>query len=483
MKTISYKNIKRTNSIKYVHLIILQIFLLMFIAFNAISQHISVDAGSLVLSNNIVISGSLHLNNNGNFICRSGSKVTFRGNHQQEVKGVGSFAFFHLEINNSSYGVELKKDIIVYGQITLTDGDLDLLDNTLTMRSNSTIVGEDQGSRIISSTGNSGYTPGQDAGDGQVIKTVDISTSGVTNVGGLGISITPTANFGSTTVVRKHQRAVGCSGDNSVFRSYTITPTNSANLEAQVVFNYNGIEMNGNSSGNLKLYQKKTGSKNSKGVEWEEISSSDNGSSVSATTNDNNQSEIELTAAGTNKVLPVSLLSFDAICMDNTVLLKWKTASEKNNDYFIIERSNDGIGFEEIGTIQGAGNSNAIKNYDLIDANNSNTLVYYRLTQVDFDGKYMVFDIISSDCSNSKPISFKYVNPVNNKQLTILSSQISKDNITLCIYSNTGQCVLIKKLKNGVNSWNINVDILSQGIYQVVLKNHAIYESKPVIII
>lgn len=85
--------------------------------------------------------------------------------------------------------------------------------------------------------------------------------------------------------------------------------------------------------------------------------------------------------------LPVSLLHFTAKASNTHVALDWATASELNNDYFTIEKSLDGITFNELQNIKGAGTTNSITRYiatDVMDA----TDVYYRLKQTDFDGTY-----------------------------------------------------------------------------------------------
>jgi hypothetical protein len=84
--------------------------------------------------------------------------------------------------------------------------------------------------------------------------------------------------------------------------------------------------------------------------------------------------------------LPVELISFEAKAMDNHNLLTWTTASEINNDHFVIEKSSDGISFLEIGTERGMGNSTVAHEYFFRDFEIENGTTFYRLKQVDFDG-------------------------------------------------------------------------------------------------
>ena len=91
--------------------------------------------------------------------------------------------------------------------------------------------------------------------------------------------------------------------------------------------------------------------------------------------------------------LPVELLSFDA-SFESNVKITWSTATEVNNEYFSLERSEDGVEFYEIARIEGNGNSTDVIEYTFEDDTYKSEIEYYRLTQVDFDGQYEVFKAI-----------------------------------------------------------------------------------------
>lgn len=96
--------------------------------------------------------------------------------------------------------------------------------------------------------------------------------------------------------------------------------------------------------------------------------------------------------------LPVSLIDFSANCNANNVILKWQTATEINNDYFVILKSFDLQNWDSIGSISGNGNSNTIKNYEYTtDLNTVET--YYRLKQVDYDGSAYYLPIKALNCT------------------------------------------------------------------------------------
>ncbi|RRN76558.1 hypothetical protein EIM50_24070, partial [Pseudoxanthomonas sp. SGD-10] len=85
--------------------------------------------------------------------------------------------------------------------------------------------------------------------------------------------------------------------------------------------------------------------------------------------------------------LPVSLINFTAQAQANQAKLSWQTAQESNNKEFIIYRSSDGINFTAIARVNGAGNSSDLKNYYYDDKSPLNGNNYYKLVQIDLNGK------------------------------------------------------------------------------------------------
>ncbi len=119
---------------------------------------------------------------------------------------------------------------------------------------------------------------------------------------------------------------------------------------------------------------------------------------------------------------PIELLSFSAKSIEDRVEINWATATELNNDYFEIERSFDAENFELVVKIPGAGNSNEVLDYSIIDNDNLEGTVYYRLKQTDFDGVFTYSFIlpvtiggsdelqIGNVINDDKSISFVYNN-------------------------------------------------------------------------
>jgi hypothetical protein len=114
----------------------------------------------------------------------------------------------------------------------------------------------------------------------------------------------------------------------------------------------------------------------------------------------------------TSSILPVELLDFTARSESGTVQCVWITATERNTDYFLLEKSTDGIHFEPLGQRKAAGNSNTVLQYAFADPAPMPGINYYRLKSVDMDGSIAYSEITSCIFSLSTEISI-YPNPAN----------------------------------------------------------------------
>lgn len=109
--------------------------------------------------------------------------------------------------------------------------------------------------------------------------------------------------------------------------------------------------------------------------------------------------------------LPVDLVYFKAEKKENHVLLLWQTASEENNDYFEIQKSQNMIDYQTIGVVTGKGSTSMVSNYRYEDYLENIGMVYYRLKQVDFDGSFE-YSTISSLYFPLESLAIKiYPNP------------------------------------------------------------------------
>jgi hypothetical protein len=108
--------------------------------------------------------------------------------------------------------------------------------------------------------------------------------------------------------------------------------------------------------------------------------------------------------------LPVKLLYFEGEKKESSNYLHWATATEHNTTYFIVEKSENGITWSELGTVSAAGNSTQEIHYDLTDNSVKPIFNYYRLTQYDMDGAYEIFDPISINNKDRINIITKRIN-------------------------------------------------------------------------
>jgi hypothetical protein len=192
-------------------------------------------------------------------------------------------------------------------------------------------------------------------------------------------------------------------------------------------------------------------------------------------------------ANGTSSPLPISLTDFNAQPMLDNVEVTWSTASETNNDYFTIERSKDGVNFKPIAVIDGAGNSNTILNYKLMDYEPYERLSYYRLKQTDFDGKFEYSDIKAVNFV--KPSQGQnwsvYPNPSNLNGINITTAALKSNIINLSLTDVTGKLVYNKTIsvdKQGGGTQFIEFDQVGTGIYYLTVNDGEINKTIKVIL-
>ncbi len=116
------------------------------------------------------------------------------------------------------------------------------------------------------------------------------------------------------------------------------------------------------------------------------------------------------TGGGVNP-LPIELKEFSASCFGAHSILSWETASERNNDFFTVERSTDGLNFESRGKVKGSGSSFTNTRYNFSDVAIEGDVVYYRLRQTDVSGRSEVSKIIVAGCSEESLLFTVFPNP------------------------------------------------------------------------
>jgi len=182
------------------------------------------------------------------------------------------------------------------------------------------------------------------------------------------------------------------------------------------------------------------------------------------------------TLANVTGVVPVELASFSASIIQGRIMLEWTTVSELNNSGFEIERSVDGSIFVTIGFVEGKGTTTESNIYSFTDLSpfTENYIIYYRLKQVDFDGKFSYSKTISVEFNMLEDFVLKqnYPNPFNPS--TIVEYNIQEAGlVSLKVYDVLGEVVatLVNEEKVvGNHSVTFNAGNLPSGVYFYIIK-------------
>lgn len=168
--------------------------------------------------------------------------------------------------------------------------------------------------------------------------------------------------------------------------------------------------------------------------------------------------------------LPVTFSAFEINCAQEGAGVNWTTASEKNSDYFNIEKSTDGKTFQSVATVHAAGNSNMKIHYEWID-HSYTTSSYYRIREVDLDGKYIYSSVIFASCQMEE---VQNANVFPNPATNFLNYKVDLPHagiIAADVLDCAGNAVLSENFDAapGMNISSLDVRILREGFYVLIL--------------
>lgn len=164
--------------------------------------------------------------------------------------------------------------------------------------------------------------------------------------------------------------------------------------------------------------------------------------------------------------LPIGLNSWGAIRKGSHVEMNWTTASEQNNDYFVVQQSVNGIDWKATGIVDGIGTSSSASTYMYTDKDPVRELSYYRLKQIDLNGQFTYSPVAVVGVSSIQESVF-YPNPANN--FISLSTEFSENVTELFAVDNVGtRFNLIQTQIN--NKATANVSELKNGIYSLIIE-------------
>ena len=401
----------------------------------------------LVFENAKLINNSIYKTNNGTVVIKGDAST-----NSTTIGGLSTTHFSKLNINKTTNNVLLESHISVEDTLYLTSGLLELSDYNILISDVGEFSGATQNTYVKTS------------GTGTIQRKVSSSYVDFP-VGDNAYSAISIQNTGTTdTFSIRTESAVyknGISGaeltEDVVDNSWYISENTVGNSTANIIFQWYASEELTNfdrSNSNVAFYD---------GTQWiESTNGAASGSDpylkfFNGTTN---LGAFAIVSDGAN--LPVELLYFYAKKEGQNVRLDWQTATELNNSHFDVEWSRDGISFEKIGEVAGAGTTNEIQFYDFLHLSPILGQNYYRLRQASLDGKLEYTNIIqvTFDIRRQMDISI-YPNPAS-EQITI-ELHYSITNGQIIVTDTQGKIILQKNINEFTNI--LNVSNWAKGTY------------------
>ena len=179
-----------------------------------------------------------------------------------------------------------------------------------------------------------------------------------------------------------------------------------------------------------------------------------------------------------NGALPVELVSFDGNCEEGIVTLNWITSSEHNSDYFSILKSRNGLDWSQLTNVESSGNSTQLIYYSTVDNEGYNGNGYYKLLQIDTDGKSKEYGPINVNCQTNNSGYFSiFPNPNSGQFQILLNNKNLVGECSVFIKDTKGAEILNKEInvKPGINAIYIDNVKSSSGIYYVYISNNIEY--------
>jgi hypothetical protein len=446
---------------------------------------LTLTSGSLVVgANTLTINGSLNRTSGSIDATNNLASVVFTGSGDTEVpiSALGS-NLTNLTVNKSGT-VQLGGDVTVNGILTMTLGDLEIGTGNLTLGSSASVSNAGASSHILATStgelrkiysGNGSFT--FPVGDGTNYTPATLNFTA-------GSSITG-ASDDYVGVRLKTSKVTGMNNGNQHYinRSWFIEPgAGLTGYTYTVNLNYVNADVVGTES-NIKPVKKSSGVWHYPGD-----ASFEDGTQLSGTVSNLSDpasnvlvwsgltSFSEFGGGGQGGPLPVELTSFSASCEEDIVTLSWSTASEQNSSHFDVEKSTDGENWRVIGTVLAAGNSTQDINYSFTDDEKSNGQNYYRLNQVDIDGKNEYYGPLHAACENDQDLFMSFPNPSDKNGFSVvLNSKTMKGIGLLTISDLKGNVVYTKhiEVQDGISLWHVSDTDLETGVYfiQVVTEN------------
>lgn len=172
--------------------------------------------------------------------------------------------------------------------------------------------------------------------------------------------------------------------------------------------------------------------------------------------------------------LPVTSTFANVHCDQGDVIVSWNTVSEINNDYFVIEGTNDGQVYTELDVVFGAGNSTTEQLYEVVFDRSEMIYEFVRITQVDFDGDAKVVNNLSVDCDGQSTFGIEdlYPNPTNG-DVTIVINAVGSSDMSIEIIDMEGRVIAVHPyhVEKGLNFIPCSLGAIESGVYMIMVED------------
>jgi len=189
----------------------------------------------------------------------------------------------------------------------------------------------------------------------------------------------------------------------------------------------------------------------------------DPGTTAGVSLRDDDGDGVFVLGATNQGALPIELLSLTANVKGNCALLSFSTATETNNAYFSIERSQDGNRFETIGKVTGAGTTTEKQNYTFTDERPLKGTNFYRLKQVDFDGQFSYSPVVSVNIGKVGGVRLS-PQPVLDR-LNVALEQPAVEAAIWQVYDFAGRLLQSGTVQEESTNFEISTTTLTEGTY------------------
>jgi hypothetical protein len=432
--------------------------------------------------------------NNGTFTRELGT-TTFSGTSTQTIDGTNTTEYYDFVADNAA-GIDLNKTITAENSLALNSGMINTGANEVIVTSTNTgaITGHQPAGaisstmvngnlrRYVSSSGSYDFPIG--TGTYYELATLNLlSTSGMTNIlakfttpvaptdiSTLGLTvdgteITDLLDYGYWTITPDAGTA-----------TYDVTLTSYGHTNGGDAPDWHTIVKRANSSSDWASYEANHDNSTQSGFGINPI--------TATLTNMSGFSDFDV-AKNKKGTLPIELSDFSASCNNNIATINWSTASETNNDFFTLEKSNDAEKWDVLKIVSAAGNSNSTNHYSVTDNEPYSGNTYYRLKQTDYDGAYTYSKTISLNCGSQEIELVSVSYGENNNDVVLLLAANANDNFSFRLFDSKGQQIIAKSvmaLSNGTIEIPIPSDNLGTGIYLITLQNSEKYFGEKILL-